>query len=168
LRRWNAPGFSRQLIQIAPSPCYINDADYVGGFDRADIEGLLDLGAEGYVMGDGMRLQQVFWNLLTNAVKFTPKRGQVNVSLRRVGSDVEIKVSDTGRGISAEFLPHVFDRFLQENKTETGTYSGLGLGLAIARHIVELHGGNVTAESLGENKGATFTVILPALTEAVV
>jgi PAS domain S-box-containing protein len=134
--------------------------------DAKEIHIQSDLGAESFVMGDRMRLQQVLWNLLSNAVKFTPKKGRVNITMSRSGPNVEIKVSDTGKGIGAEFLPHVFERFLQENKTETGAYSGLGLGLAITHHIVELHGGSITAESPGENKGAIFTVILPALAEA--
>jgi PAS domain S-box-containing protein len=134
--------------------------------DAKEIRIESDLGADSFVMGDAMRLQQVLWNLLSNAIKFTPKKGRVSIGLNRLGPNVEIKVSDTGKGISAEFLPHVFDRFLQENETDTRQYSGLGLGLTITRHVVELHGGSVTAESPGENKGATFTVILPALNDA--
>lgn len=125
------------------------------------IQSSLDPGS--FVKGDAMRLQQVLWNLLSNAVKFTPKNGEVNVRLRNADSNIEIDVSDNGKGISAEFLPHVFDRFLQENTAETPQYSGLGLGLAITRHIVELHGGMITAASEGVNKGAHFTVIFPAM-----
>ncbi len=132
--------------------------------DAKEIHIESDLGADVFVMGDAMRLQQVLWNLLANAIKFTPKKGRINISMGRSGPNAEIKVSDTGKGISAEFLPYVFDRFLQENTNDTSSYSGLGLGLAITRHVVELHGGSVTAESPGENKGAVFTVILPALT----
>jgi PAS domain S-box-containing protein len=141
----------------------------ISAADAKEIRIESDLGAGGFrglVLGDTMRLQQALWNLLSNAIKFTPKKGRINISLARSGPNVEIKVSDTGKGISAEFLPYVFDRFLQENKSDTRQYSGLGLGLAITRHVVELHGGSVTAESPGENKGATFTVILPALAEA--
>ncbi|MEG4531978.1 PAS domain S-box protein [Microcoleus sp. D2_18a_D3] len=118
--------------------------------------------------GDAQRLQQVVWNLLTNAVKFTPSGGNVQVRLSAVAvSDssspnyVQITVSDTGKGISAEFLPYVFDRFRQADASKTKAESGLGLGLAIVQHLVELHGGTVTAESPGKDQGATFTVTLP-------
>jgi signal transduction histidine kinase/ActR/RegA family two-component response regulator len=111
--------------------------------------------------GDPARLQQVVWNLLTNAVKFTPRGGRVEVRLVRAGSQVEIVVSDTGAGISAEFLPYVFDRFRQADSSTTRRHGGLGLGLAIVRHLVELHGGAVRAESEGEGRGSTFTVSLP-------
>ncbi|HKQ51155.1 MAG TPA: PAS domain S-box protein [Pyrinomonadaceae bacterium] len=113
------------------------------------------------VSGDPVRLQQIVWNLLSNAIKFTPKRGRVQVRLERVNSHVEIAVSDTGMGIAAEFLPHVFDRFRQADQRTTRQHGGMGLGLAIVRHLVELHGGTVRAESPGEGKGATFTVLLP-------
>ena len=113
------------------------------------------------VRGDPDRLQQVIWNLLSNAIKFTPKGGRVGVSLERHGSDVQIKVSDTGQGISAEFLPHVFERFRQADGSSTRAHGGLGLGLAVVRHLVEQHGGTVSAESAGERQGATFTVNLP-------
>jgi CheY-like chemotaxis protein len=108
-------------------------------------------------------LQQVVWNLLSNAVKFTPQRGRVEVRLERNNSWVEIRVSDTGQGIAADFLPYVFDRFRQADSSITRSYGGLGLGLAVARHLTELHGGTVFAESPGEGKGATFTVKLPIL-----
>jgi signal transduction histidine kinase/CheY-like chemotaxis protein len=114
------------------------------------------------VSGDPTRLQQVFWNLLSNAVKFTPTGGQVRVSLRSVGADMRVQVADTGAGISAEFLPHVFERFRQRDSSSTRKHGGLGLGLAIVRHLVELHGGSAKAESAGEGRGATFTVTLPA------
>src|SRR5215813_10656369 len=113
------------------------------------------------VSGDPNRLQQIVWNLLSNAVKFTPRHGRVDVSLRRVDSHLQITVSDSGAGISPEFLPFVFDRFSQANTTSERKYGGLGLGLAIVRHLVELHGGTVRADSPGEGKGATFTVTLP-------
>ena len=115
------------------------------------------------VSGDPNRLQQIVWNLVSNAIKFTPKAGTVSVRLERAGSQAEITVSDTGKGISAEFLPFVFDRFRQADSTSTRHHSGLGLGLAIVRHLVELHGGTVHATSEGEEQGATFTVRLPLL-----
>jgi PAS domain S-box-containing protein len=117
----------------------------------------------GRVMGDASRLQQVIWNLLSNAVKFTPKGGQVQVALGTVGPDLEIRVSDSGIGIRPEFLSHVFDRFRQADSSTTRKHGGLGLGLAIAKHLVELHGGSVRVESPGEGRGATFTVALPIL-----
>ena len=113
------------------------------------------------ILGDAARLQQILWNLLTNAVKFTPADGRVELRVERFDSRVEITVSDTGQGISAEFLPFVFDRFEQMDKTRTRRNGGLGLGMAITRHIVELHGGTIGVESPGENLGATFTVRLP-------
>lgn len=113
------------------------------------------------IFGDPDRLQQVLWNLLTNAIKFTQKGGRVQVRMQRVNSSVEIVVSDTGRGISEEFLPFIFDRFEQQDKTKTRRFGGLGLGLAITYRIVELHGGTIRAESDGKNTGATFTVNLP-------
>lgn len=117
----------------------------------------------GLISGDAMRLQQVVWNLLSNAVKFTPKGGRVQVGLERVGSQVVIIVSDTGKGISPEFLPYVFERFRQADQTSKRDHGGLGLGLAIVRHLVEMHGGEVRAHSHGEGRGATFTVLLPAI-----
>ncbi len=113
------------------------------------------------VAGDPARLQQVVWNLLSNAIKFTPKGGRVQVRLERINSHIEIAVSDTGAGIKAEFLPHVFERFRQADQNTTRQHGGLGLGLAIVRHLVELHGGTVEAESQGEGQGATFIVKLP-------
>jgi PAS domain S-box-containing protein len=113
------------------------------------------------VMGDPSRLQQVVWNLLTNAVKFTPRGGRVQVRLERVNSQVEIAITDTGAGIDPEFLPHVFERFRQADQKTTRQHGGLGLGLAIVRHLMELHGGTVRADSAGEGAGATFTVSLP-------
>jgi PAS domain S-box-containing protein len=117
----------------------------------------------GQVMGDSNRLQQVVWNLLSNAVKFTPTGGRVGIRLTEAGNLVQIQVSDTGKGIISEFLPYVFDYFRQADGTTTRTFGGLGLGLAIVRKVVEMHGGNVQAESLGEGLGATFTVELPLL-----
>jgi PAS domain S-box-containing protein len=115
----------------------------------------------GPITGDPARLQQVVWNLLSNAVKFTPKGGRVQVHLQRVNSHVEIVVSDTGQGIAPEILPFVFDRFRQADSSSTRAYSGLGLGLALVKHLVELHGGSVVAQSPGQGKGATFAVKLP-------
>ena len=115
------------------------------------------------VSGDANRLQQIIWNLVSNALKFTPKGGTVTVYLMRSESQVEIIVKDSGKGIAPEFLPFVFDRFRQADSTSTRQHSGLGLGLAIVRHLVELHGGVVQASSPGEGQGATFTVKLPVI-----
>ncbi|MEH2198587.1 hybrid sensor histidine kinase/response regulator [Nostoc sp.] len=117
----------------------------------------------GQVMGDPNRLQQVLWNLLSNAVKFTPAGGRVEIRLMEVGNQIQIQVSDTGKGISPDFLPYVFDYFRQADGTTTRTFGGLGLGLAIVRKVVEMHGGKVQAESLGEGLGTTFSVELPLL-----
>lgn len=124
------------------------------------LQGVLDPRA-GPVIGDPARLQQVVWNLLANAVKFTPKGGRVQVHLQRVNSHVEIIVSDTGQGISPAVLPFVFDRFRQADSSSTRRHGGLGLGLALVKHLVELHGGSVAAQSSGEGQGATFIVRLP-------
>ena len=117
----------------------------------------------GPVSGDPDRLQQVIWNLLSNAVKFTPRGGRVQMRLQRVNSHIEVSVSDTGIGIREDFLPHLFERFRQGDSTTTRAHSGLGLGLAIARRIVELHGGRIRALSPGEGKGSTFSVELPIM-----
>lgn len=117
--------------------------------------------AAGPISGDADRLQQIVWNLLTNAVKFTPKGGRIQVTVRRVESHVEIVVSDSGVGISKEFLPYVFDRFRQADASTTRTQGGLGLGLSIVHQLVDLHGGSVGVYSEGEGKGATFTISLP-------
>ena len=117
--------------------------------------------AAGPISGDSDRLQQIVWNLVSNAIKFTPKGGSATVKLERVGSHVEIIVSDTGDGISREFLPFVFDRFRQADSSSTRKQGGLGLGLAIVRHLVELHGGTVHADSEGPGSGSTFVVKLP-------
>jgi CheY-like chemotaxis protein/two-component sensor histidine kinase len=113
------------------------------------------------VTGDTARLQQVIGNLLSNALKFTPPGGHVEIVARRAAATIEIVVSDTGVGIAAEFLPFVFERFRQGDSTSTRAHGGLGLGLSIARHLVELHGGTIRAESDGESRGARFTVVLP-------
>ncbi|MCE9553682.1 MAG: response regulator [Planctomycetes bacterium] len=115
----------------------------------------------GPVLGDSARLQQIVSNLLTNAVKFTPKGGRVQIALKRVNSHLELRVSDTGQGIQAEFLPYVFDRFRQADPGTTRKYGGLGLGLSIVKNLVEMHGGTVEAQSPGEDQGATFIVRLP-------
>jgi PAS domain S-box-containing protein len=115
----------------------------------------------GEFAGDPDRLQQIIWNLLANAIKFTPREGRVEVRVERVSSSTRITVTDTGLGISPGFLPHVFDRFRQADSSITRTQGGLGLGLAIVRHLVEVHGGTVQAESEGEGKGSRFTVQMP-------
>ncbi len=124
------------------------------------LQRVLDSGAS-MVSGDPSRLQQVIWNLLSNAIKFTPKGGRVQVKLERINSHVEIIVTDDGQGISPDVLPFIFERFRQADSTTTRTHGGLGLGLAIVRHLVEMHGGTVEVESLGEGHGSTFTVKLP-------
>lgn len=118
---------------------------------------------DGPVRGDPGRLQQCFWNLLSNAIKFTPKRGRVQVSLERVNSHVEVCIVDSGQGIKPEFLPHVFERFRQADSSTTRRHGGLGLGLSIVKHLVELHGGKVVAKSEGEGLGATFCIELPMM-----
>lgn len=115
------------------------------------------------ISGDPARLQQLIWNLLSNAIKFTPKGGRVQVWFERIASHVEITITDTGKGIDAELLPHVFDRFRQSDSSSTRRHGGLGLGLSIVRQLVELHGGVVTAESPGVEQGTTFKVIFPLI-----
>jgi len=119
------------------------------------------LGSAGDVQGDSGRLQQIVWNLISNAIKFTPRGGRVQVMLRRADSQVEIIVSDTGRGIAAELLPEIFQRFRQGDGISVGAHGGLGLGLAIVKSLVEMHGGSVEAHSEGEGRGSVFTVRLP-------
>jgi PAS domain S-box-containing protein len=119
--------------------------------------------AASHIQADAARLQQVVWNLLSNAIKFTGQGGQVEVKLEKTAKDARISVHDTGEGISPEFLPHVFDRFQQADGTTTRRHGGLGLGLAIVRHLVEMHGGSVEAQSKGLGRGATFIVQLPLL-----
>ncbi len=114
-----------------------------------------------FVWADHDRLQQVFWNLLSNAVKFTSSGGSVEVRMNTEGSDVRVDVADTGNGIAKAFLPHVFERFRQGDGSSTRTHGGLGLGLSIGRHLIELHGGRLTADSPGEGQGSTFSVYLP-------
>lgn len=124
------------------------------------VQKIIDTGAIS-IPGDPVRLQQIVWNLLSNAIKFTPRGGRVQIRSERVNSHLEIVVSDTGQGISSDFIPHVFDRFRQADQKTSRQHGGMGLGLAIVRHLVELHGGTVSARSDGENQGATFTVMLP-------
>ena len=126
------------------------------------VQVVLDFGA-GFVLGDPVRLQQVIWNLLSNAIKFTPKHGRVQIQLERINSHVEIAVSDTGPGIDEEFLPYVFERFRQADSSITRKHGGLGLGLAIVRHLVELHGGSVEASNRADGPGAIFVVKLPVM-----
>jgi PAS domain S-box-containing protein len=127
---------------------------------RINLKAALDSDV-GPILGDPDRLQQIVWNLLTNAIKFTPKGGDVHVLLERNDSHALITVTDSGQGIATEHLPHVFERFRQADSSNTRSNSGLGLGLSIVRQLVELHRGTVTAESSGENAGATFSVMLP-------
>ena len=117
-----------------------------------------------FMMGDPERLQQAFWNLFSNAIKFTPKGGRVGISVESVGSNVQVVVTDSGSGIAPAFLPHIFDRFTQDDASSTRKSRGLGLGLSIVRHLIELHGGSVTAESPGLGQGATFTARFPRST----
>ena len=150
-------------IEVAP----VVDAAVESVRPAADAKGIaLDIALDrnaGMVSGDAVRLQQVIWNLLSNAIKFTPQGGRVQACLRRIDSQIEVRISDTGLGINPEFLPHVFERFRQADSSSTRTHRGLGLGLAIVRHLVELHGGMVRAESPGEGRGTTFVVELPLL-----
>lgn len=129
--------------------------------DAKQIQVVAQLDTQVQVWGDANRLQQVIWNLLSNAIKFTPQGGKVRVNSEQIGTQVKIEVSDNGQGIKTEFLPYVFDRFRQADGSNTRSFGGLGLGLAIVRYIIELHGGNVSVVSAGEGKGATFTVNLP-------
>jgi len=114
------------------------------------------------VVGDATRLQQIFWNILSNAVKFTPEGGSIDVRLFSTGSHVQVEVSDTGKGIGRDFLPRVFESLSQEGGTSTRQHGGLGLGLSIVKQLVEMHGGTVRVESEGRGLGSTFTVSLPA------
>ncbi len=131
-------------------------------FDAKEIQFETDVEARDCkVLGDANRLQQIFWNLFSNAVKFTPERGKVRVQVREQDFGVKVSVIDTGVGITPEFLPYIFDRFSQADGSTTRVHGGLGLGLAIVRHLVELHHGSVEVESEGEDRGTTFTVTLP-------
>ena len=155
-------------LRIEPRPIHVNEIldGALEAFDAAIAAKSLMLvrnvePALPVLHADPDRLQQVVWNLLSNAVKFTPTDGTVRIAARRSGNSIEIEVSDTGAGIPADFLPHVFERFRQGEAGTRRRYGGLGLGLAIVRHIVELHGGTVSAASEGEGRGATFTVAIP-------
>ena len=118
------------------------------------------------IMGDQTRLQQVVWNLLTNAIKFTPQGGEVATEIRRTESQVVLTVRDSGQGIDPAFVPFVFDMFRQAESTLNRAHGGLGIGLSIVRRLVELHGGTATAASPGAGRGATFTIVLPYLPTA--
>ena len=155
-------------LQIEPRAvdlCGVIDASIEAvrpSFEAKDIKVETELQASGcFVSGDQNRLQQIFWNLLSNAVKFTPERGKVRVEARRVDSQVRVSVSDSGIGITPEFLPYIFDRFRQADGSTTRVHGGLGLGLSIVKHLVQLHGGGVAVHSEGKNRGTTFTVNLP-------
>jgi signal transduction histidine kinase/CheY-like chemotaxis protein len=158
-------GKLRLDVRMVPVEDVVRNAmDTIGPAAEAKgirIESLVDRSA-GRIAGDPERLQQIVWNLLSNAVKFTPSGGRVTLTATRNDSTVEIVVRDTGIGIAAEFLPHVFERFRQQDGGTTRRYGGLGLGLAIVRNLVELHGGSVTVHSDGEGQGSLFTVRLPA------
>ncbi|HEX6973668.1 MAG TPA: hybrid sensor histidine kinase/response regulator, partial [Vicinamibacterales bacterium] len=147
-------------LELAP----VVDAAVEAVRPAADAKGIhlsVDVKAAGTVLGDPDRLQQVIWNLVSNAIKFTPAGGRVSLSLARIGPSAVISVTDTGEGIPAELLPFIFDRFTQGDGSVTRPHGGLGLGLSIVRHLVELHGGQVQAWSDGKGKGATFSVHLP-------
>jgi signal transduction histidine kinase/ActR/RegA family two-component response regulator len=141
----------RSAVEVVQPSAYAKNIDLVVDIDSS----------VGPFDGDGARLQQIVWNLLANAVKFTPERGALFLSLHRTRQGVEIAVTDTGIGIPAEFLPSVFEPFRQADGSSTRRHSGLGLGLSIVKQLVEAHGGTITAESAGEGKGSTFTVQLP-------
>jgi signal transduction histidine kinase len=121
-----------------------------------------EVGVVGIVAADGDRLQQVVWNVLTNAIKFTPEGGAVDLAAARLGPRIVIRVTDTGEGIEPSFLPHLFEPFRQADGSTTRRHGGLGLGLAIVRQLVQAHGGTIRAESEGAHKGSTFTIEIPA------
>jgi CheY-like chemotaxis protein len=131
--------------------------------DQKSIEIRTDDDADPWIVGDANRLRQVLNNLLTNAVKFTPQEGRISLGLRAASGTAEVRVADTGRGIRADFLPHLFERFRQAEASTTRSHGGLGIGLAIVRHLVEQHGGKVHAESEGEGRGATFVLTFPLI-----
>ncbi|BDA65929.1 hybrid sensor histidine kinase/response regulator [Rivularia sp. IAM M-261] len=163
-------------LTLETAPVNLNNVIYSAidtvrlAVDAKSIDLQLDLPSSTIqVMGDATRLQQVVWNLLTNAVKFTPQNGQIKIGLSILNSNQEVcfTVSDTGKGINPKFLPYVFEYFYQEDSSTTRKFGGLGLGLAIAKQIVELHGGTISADSLGEGNGAIFTVKLPLLKQQI-
>jgi PAS domain S-box-containing protein len=150
-----------RVVKLAPLiQAVVDDVRPAAAARSINLETAFDSNV-GPILGDPDRLQQIVWNLLTNAIKFTPKRGDVQARLERNNSHVLITVNDSGQGIATEYLPHVFERFRQADSSNTRSNSGLGLGLSIVRQLVELHRGTVTAESYGENTGATFRVMLP-------
>ncbi|BAZ37797.1 GAF sensor hybrid histidine kinase [Calothrix sp. NIES-4101] len=156
--------FRLQVEEVNVKSVVISALDTIQpAVDAKQIHITTQLHPDALIWGDANRLQQVIWNLISNAIKFTPKDGQVKISLEKISSQIQIQITDTGQGIKPEFLPYVFDRFRQADGSSTRSFGGLGLGLAIVRHIVELHGGTVSATSPGEGKGATFTVELPVL-----
>jgi two-component system, chemotaxis family, CheB/CheR fusion protein len=149
------------LIQIIPVIRAATEIVNLAATARnIEIESTLDRSTY-KILGDPIRLQQVMWNLLANAIKFTPIGGKINIKLEYIDKQAKITVSDTGQGISSDFLPYIFDRFSQADESHSRSNSGLGIGLSIVRHLVELHGGTVGVDSLGEDKGSTFTVTLP-------
>jgi CheY-like chemotaxis protein len=150
-----------RVVKLAPLiQAVVDDVRPAADARSINLEAAFDSDV-GPILGDPDRLQQIVWNLLTNAIKFTPKGGDVHVRLERNDSHVLITVNDSGQGIATALLPHVFERFRQANSSNTRSNGGLGLGLSIVRQLVELHRGTVTAESSGENAGATFRVMLP-------
>ena len=150
----------RPIDPVTPIEAAIESVYPAASAKGVRVQKVIDRGV-GLVSGDANRLQQVVWNLLSNSIKFTPRGGHVQFRLERVDSHIEMTVTDTGVGIKPEFLPFVFERFRQGDARTTREHGGLGLGLSIVRHLVELHGGTVTAQSHGENQGSTFTVRLP-------
>jgi signal transduction histidine kinase/CheY-like chemotaxis protein len=153
---------SPQPVELAPVvQAAVSTLQPAAAAKAITLEVALDATAR-YVKGDPDRLQQIVWNIVSNAIKFTPEGGRVGVRLARAGTHLELNVRDNGMGIDPAFLPHIFERFRQADSSSTRTHGGLGLGLAIVRHLVELHGGTVEAESAGADLGASFTVRLPA------
>ncbi len=148
---------SREIITVVREA--IETVQLSAAAKAITIESSLDIDAT--VPGDPDRLRQIAWNLLSNAVKFTPGGGRIQVRLAGAGTGVELQVADTGAGIDPAFLPHVFDQFRQADQSMTRPHGGLGLGLAVVRHLVELHGGSVRADSAGEGRGAVFSVLMP-------
>ena len=131
-------------------------------FEAKNIQFKTSMATKGCVVaGDANRLQQIFWNLFSNAIKFTPEGGSVRVEVKEKKEHVWVAVTDTGLGITEEFLPYIFDRFRQADGSTTRMHGGLGLGLSIVKHLVQLHGGNVEVKSDGKDKGSTFIVTLP-------
>jgi PAS domain S-box-containing protein len=152
----------QQVLPLTFVEAAINSVKPAADAKEIRLEQILD-GHAGPVAGDPSRLQQVVWNILSNAIKFTPKGGRVQVILRRADSQIELSVADTGQGITPEFMPFVFDRFRQADASTTRKMGGLGIGLAIAKQLVDLHGGSISVRSPGEGMGSTFTVQLPLM-----